>query len=283
MMKSVLEVLKATTTFLQQKGFEQPRREAEELLARALNTSRMQLYLDFERPLPEEELALCRSFLQRRLTGEPFGYIAGKQEFLNCPLLVTPAVLIPRPETEILADKIATALKGESLEGKRLLDLCCGSGCLGIALKNALPDLHVTLSDLSADALAVAKQNAALNALDVTFAQGNLLDAVADQKFEFIVCNPPYISEAAFAELTPDVKNFEPKMALVSGPTGLEIYAKLAELLPSVLNSGAKVWFEIGFDQGESVPALFAAPCWKNKIVSKDWSGHNRFFFLEIE
>lgn len=283
MMKSVLEVLKATTSYLQQKGFEQPRREAEELLARALNVSRMQLYLDFERPLPEEELALCRSFLQRRLAGEPFGYIAGKQEFLNCELLINPSVLIPRQETEILADKIVAVLKEETLENKRLLDLCCGSGCLGLSLKKAMPELHVTLSDVSPEALEVAKKNGELNDVTVEYVKGDLLTPLAGQKFDYLVCNPPYISESAYALLTPDVKNFEPRLALVAGASGLEIYAKLADSLPSILNEGAKVWFEIGFDQGESVPALFEAPCWKNKVLSKDWSGHNRFFFLEFE
>lgn len=282
-MKSLLEVLKATTEYLQKKGFENPRREAEDLLAGVLNTSRMQLYLDFERPLTEEELALAREYLQRRLEGEPFGYIVGKLEFLKCDLVVTPAVLIPRQETEILADKIVTALKSEALAGKRLLDLCCGSGCLGLALKNAYPELDVTLSDLSPEALQVAHENGKRNELAVTYLNGNLLEPVQGQKFDFIVCNPPYISEASYGELSPEVKDFEPKTALLAGKTGLEIYQQLATALPAVLNSGGKVWFEIGFDQGETVPALFADGHWKNKVLSKDWAGHDRFFFLEIE
>jgi release factor glutamine methyltransferase len=282
-MKSVLEVLKATTAFLEQKGFPSPRREAEELLSRALEIPRMQLYLDFERPLPEEELDKCRRMLQRRLAGEPYGYITGKQEFLNCQLTVTPAVLIPRQETEILAEMVVKTLETTPQTGKHLLDLCCGSGCLGLAIKKAIPSLHVTLSDLSTDALEIARQNCRQNQLDVTFAHGNLVDPFSNQKFDYIVCNPPYISEKDYQSLETDVKNFEPRGALVAGPTGLEIYATLAKTLPSVLNPGGKVWFEIGFDQGDSVPALFGEACWKVKRVTKDWAGHDRFFFLEIE
>lgn len=282
-MKSLLEVLKVTTTFLQDKGFPQPRREAEELLSRALDISRMQLYLEFERPLSEVELALCRSYLQRRLTHEPYGYILGKHQFMNCQLELTPAVLIPRQETEILADKIISEIKQENHQDKKLLDLCCGSGCLGLAIKKELPELSVTLSDLSTEALEVARKNGQLNSLDVEYVQGDLLQAVPGRKFDYIVCNPPYISEESYAGLTPDVKNFEPKLALVGGENGTEMYAKLAHQLPAVLNSGGKVWFEIGFDQGLTVPSLFNSPCWKKKILSNDWAGHNRFFFLEFE
>lgn len=282
-MKSVLDVLKATTTFLQERGFEHPRREAEELLARALKISRMDLYLDYERPLLEEELAVSRSYLQRRLKGEPFPYIAGKEQFLQCELIITPAVLIPRQETEILAETVAKQIQSENHENKRLLDLCCGSGCLGLSIKMECPHLQVTLSDLSEEALAVAKQNGALNELKVQYAQGDLLEPLTGQKFDYVVCNPPYISEEAYTVLSSEVRDYEPKVALVSGQNGCEIYAKLARSLPAVLNPGAKVWFEIGYDQGISVPALFDAPCWKSKRVTKDWAGHDRFFFLEFE
>lgn len=282
-MKTVLEVLKATTTFLEQKQMENARREAEDLISGSLGISRMQLYLDFERPLNDKELDLAREYLRRRLTGEPYGYIVGKQEFFHCEFFLNSAVLIPRQETEILADKIASALKTENLQGKKFLDLCCGSGCLGLSLKNALPDLEMTLSDISSEALAVAKENGFLNELKVNYVQGDLLEGVKGQLFDYVVCNPPYISEVAYAELSPEVKNFEPKRALLAGETGLEIYQRLAEELPTVLRSGGQVWFEIGFDQGETVPALFHTPCWKRKIISKDWAGHDRFFFLEIE
>ncbi len=282
-MKSLLDVLKVTTTYLQDKGYPQPRREAEELLSRALDISRMQLYLEFERPLVDEELALCRSYLQRRLAHEPYGYIIGKHQFLNCELLVSPAVLIPRQETEILADKIVSELKHEDLKGRRLLDLCCGSGCLGLSIKKELPELSVTLSDISAEALEVAKKNAQLNSLEVDFVKGDLFESLSGQKFDYIVCNPPYISEESYKELTADVKNYEPKLALVGGIKGTEIYEKIASQLPVVLSPGGKVWFEIGFDQGLTVPALFDLPCWKKKNLSNDWAGHNRFFFLEFE
>jgi release factor glutamine methyltransferase len=143
--------------------------------------------------------------------------------------------------------------------------------------------LDVTLSDVSPEALQVAHENGKRNELVVTYVNGDLLKPFHGQKFDYIVCNPPYISEASYEELSPEVKDFEPKRALVAGKSGFEIYEQLAVTLPAVLNPGGKVWFEIGFDQGQSVPSLFTDSCWKNKVLSKDWAGHDRFFFLEIE
>ena len=158
-MHTVIEILKLSTEFLKQKGIENSRRQAEDLLGDALGVGRMGLYLEHDRPLTESELNKCREWLKRRGNGEPLQYIAGKVEFFGCSLIVTPEVLIPRQETEILIDKIVQKLSTIDLEGKILWDVCCGSGCIGIALKKKFPKLHVALSDISAEALAVAKKN----------------------------------------------------------------------------------------------------------------------------
>ena len=280
-MRSVLEVIKLSKEYLDDHKIEAPRLQAEELLAHLLGCKRLDLYMRHDRPLVEKELADLREMLKRRGRGEPLGYIFGRCEFLGCTLELSSAVLIPRQETEIMMAKIVEEL-GET---KKLIawDLCTGSGCLGIALKKHLPSLHVTLSDISSDALALAQKNAIKNNVEVSCVQGDLLAPFRGQKTDLLLCNPPYVREEEFAGLEREVREFEPKQALVSGPSGLEFYTRLARQLPPHLHPGAKIFFEIGAGQGEALFQLFSAPCWKNKHLEKDWAGHDRFFFLEFE
>lgn len=282
-MRTILEILNLSTDYLTRKGIIQPRLQAEELISQALGLKRMDLYLQFDRPLIDEELSKCRDWLQRRGQGEPLQYIHGQVEFFNCVIKVTPAVLIPRQETEVLVDKVAKALAQETLAGKVLWDLCCGSGCMGIALKKRFPELIVCLSDISPDALAVAEENARNNGVEVELLKGDLLAVFNNKTSDFIVCNPPYVSEKEFTTLDTEVREYEPRQALISGKTGLEFYERLARELPPHLNPGSKVWFEIGKGQGKALQKLFQDPFWKKSCVENDWSGHERFFSLEIE
>lgn len=282
-MKSLLDILTLSTRYLSERGIKNPRRQAEDLLCDALGVERLKLYLDFERPLDDKELTLCRERLVRCGRKEPLAYIHGQMEFYHCTIAVTPSVLIPRQETEILVDKIVKQIESTDYDGKILLDLCCGSGCIGIALKKRLPNLIVVLSDRSTEALAIAKKNAEKNQVEVELLEGDLLHPFSGRQAHFVVCNPPYISEIEYSVLDESVRTFEPKIALVSGPTGLEFYERLSRELPPHLFSGARVWFEIGYQQGENVKALFQSDCWRAKTVENDWSGHNRFFFLEKE
>lgn len=282
-MRTVLEILKLSTEYLQQKNIEHPRRQAEELLGEALGLGRMGLYLDYNRPLSEEELNKCRSWLKRRSEGEPLQYISGALDFFDCRIQVSRDVLIPRQETEILVDKIAQELMGEDLEGKVLWDICCGSGCMGIALKKKFPALRVVLSDICDKALSIAQVNASNNGVDVAFVQGDLLALFKNQRAHFIVCNPPYISEKEYQLLDREVRDYEPKKALVSGDLGLEYYDRFSKDLPRHLYPHGKVWFEIGDGQAEAINRLFGAPCWVKRKYELDWSGRERFFSLEIE
>lgn len=282
-MRTILEVLTLTTDYLQQKNIANARRQAEELLGEALGLGRMGLYLEFSRPLTEIELEKCRGWLKRRAQGEPLQYIAGALDFFDCRIKVTPDVLIPRQETEILVDKIAKELSRMDLEGKILWDVCCGSGCIGISLKKKFPQLQVFLSDISEKALAVAKENATNNEVDVEFFHGDLLAPFQDRHANFIVCNPPYIAEKEYEILETEVKDHEPKLALVSGVSGLECYEKLADALPGHLTPQGRVWLEIGDGQGESIKKIFSAPVWTRCMHEQDWSGRERFFSLEIE
>lgn len=280
-MKSLQEVLTLSSQYLEERGIHHPRRQAELLLCDALGLSRMQLYLEFERPLTEPELTLCRERLIRRAKGEPIQYIHGAVEFYGTKLKVNPAVLIPRQETEILVDKIVQALRNLPVQDRILWDLCCGSGCLGIALKKYFPGLQVTLSDISIDALNLAQLNAANNQVEVECLQGDLLKPFKDRKAHFVVCNPPYLSKDEYQQLDREVKEYEPSKALVAGLKGTEYYESLAVELPRYLHPGARVWLEIGYLQGESVRALFASDQrWTEIKLEKDWAGHDRFICL---
>lgn len=265
------------------KGMDNPKQQAEDLLCDLLSFSRSELHLKQHLLFPDEKKLLAQQWTQRRLKGEPLPYLSGHVQFYGCRLEITPAVLIPRPETEVLVDKIAEYLKHENLEGKILWDLCCGSGCIGIALKKKFPALHVSLSDCSSEALALAARNAIANGVEVACYFGDLLAPFSGQKAHYIVSNPPYISEDEYLKLDPEVRDYEPRLALVAGNSGLDFYRRLADELQSHLYSKGRVWLEIGYRQGEAVKELFKGPSWKNRRFENDWAGHHRFFFLENE
>ncbi len=276
-MKTLGEILKSSTEYLSKKEVGRPRRSSEEILSYALEISRMDLYLQFDRPIQEKELDVCRELLKKRGEGIPIEYLTRKLEFYKCKLEITPDVLIPRPETELLID---FALK--EMEGNKVAwDLCCGSGCIGLALKKALPSLSVTLSDLSKGAVDLAKKNAKHNDLAVEVLEGDLFAPFAGKKVDYLFCNPPYISSEEYEALDIEVKDFEPKMALLSGEKGTEFYERIAEEVLPFLNPEAKLFFEIGHLQGEKLQAIFNQSYWNNKTCIKDWAGLDRYFFLQ--
>lgn len=282
-MKTLGEVLQLSVKYLQDLGETRPRRVAEEIFSHLLKLDRIHLYMQFDRPIQEEELGSLREWLRRKGRGEPLEYLLKEVEFFHCRLLVTPSVLIPRPETELLLDKVCAMLQSEELRDKTVLDLCCGSGCLGIGLKKKFPELKLFLSDLSWDALEVAKKNCIQNGVEAEFLQGDLLEPFQEEKADLILCNPPYVSEAEYLLLDKSVRDYEPRGALVGGKNGLEFYERLARQLPLFLSPRGRVFFEIGKGQGERVLELFSSSCWKEKSVTKDFAGRDRFFFLEIE
>ncbi|MGK5595432.1 MAG: peptide chain release factor N(5)-glutamine methyltransferase [Parachlamydiaceae bacterium] len=282
-MKTLAEIIPLSAQYLNQKGISQARRDAEDLIANVLSFRRLDLYLHFDRPVEERELEELRDKLSRRARGEPLQYILGKVDFYHCALKVTPDVLIPRQETEILVDKVSEELKKWDLKDRSLLDLCCGSGCIGVSLKKRFPDLRVVATDVSCEALKVAKENCFQNQVEIELLEGDFLDAVRGELFDFVVCNPPYISEFDFDKLENSVREFEPRQALVAPERGLGFYKRFAKSGRAVVKKGGKVWFEIGYNQGSSIKEIFLQPCWKNLNLEKDWSGKDRFFSLETE
>jgi release factor glutamine methyltransferase len=270
-MKTIGEVIQLSADYLSPRKIERPKRAAEDLLSHVLKLKRMELYLQFDKPVVEAELEILRKLLARAGKGEPLQYVLGEVDFYGCKIKIDPRVLIPRPETEILVDLIAKRLnKGV------LWDICTGSGSIGIALKKAHPELQVTLSDISSHALALAAENAKLNDVDVALLQGDLLSPFKGQKADIIVCNPPYISQEEYLQLDPSVRDYEPKLALVGGESGIEFYERLAREMPAYLNPGGQAFFEIGSTQGPVLQKLFP----EGELLN-DWAGHPRFFIWQ--
>lgn len=276
-MPTLGDVLKKAVDFLKQKGVSEPRLSAQWLLAHVLGMKRLDLFLNFDRPLSDQELSTYRELIARRLKHEPLSYILGFQPFFGLDLKVNPSVLIPRKETEELVEHILKFYpQDRSLKG---LDLCTGSGAIACALKKHRPNWTLHACDISQEALDVAECNAKAHQLEIVFSQGDLSCSIK-QKFDFVVCNPPYIAASFLDALEAQVKNYEPKIALDGGVCGLDFYERLQKQLPSILNPGAHLFFEIGYDQGQVVVALFGQAPYDGAYSLKDLSGNDRFVFV---
>lgn len=280
--KTVSEAQSLGHAFLKRHGVENSLREARFLLSFLLQKKENDLLFDKSHLSPVVYEQYC-ALLQRVASGEPIQQVVGYVDFLDCTIEVNRHVLIPRQETELLAALVVQRLKSCQLEGKTLLDLCTGSGCLAIAIKSKLPKLHVIASDISKEALDLARKNAKKNGVPVEFLEGDFLSPLGNRKVDFVVSNPPYISRVEYEALDKQVLLYEPKGALLSGETGLEFYARFQTEAPLYLNRPAKIFFEIGTGQGERLQNLFSGMPWKNGVCEKDFASHDRFFSLEIE
>jgi release factor glutamine methyltransferase len=229
------------------------------LLMHLLEIDRATLIAHPERPLSREQQAALQRLVERRLLFEPIQYITGAQEFYGLAFHVTKDVLIPRPETEFLVEAVLARLPHD--RPLRIVDVGTGSGAIAVALAHTLPQVFVTVVDLSAKALAVAKENAQNHALDdrIRFLQSDLLEAVAEEApFDAIVSNPPYIPDADSPSLHPQVREHEPSQALFAGPNGLEIYKRLIPQADALLQPNGLLALEIGHGQRDAIAALLA-------------------------
>lgn len=276
-MTDLLSILRKSTDYLAQKGIECARVEAELLIAHALGVARLQLYLQFDRPLGEEELAPIRSLLRRRVAGEPVQYITGEAPFYDIDLAVGPGVLIPRPETERLVD---IALK--HYIGGSALDLCTGTGAIALSLWHAKPDLGPYVAvDVSPAALAWAHKNVAALKAAVDVREGDLFGPVRGETFSLITANPPYVTAQEYASLPSLVRDWEPKLALESGERGLDILHRLAQEAPAYLQPDGLLLSEIGADQGHSASACFANHGW-DVSIEQDFNGRDRVLVARL-
>ncbi len=257
---TVGRLLTWTTEFLKRKGSESARLDAEVLLAEALGWARVRLYTHFEEEVGEVVRAAFREMVRRRSEGEPVAYLVGKKEFYSLPLKVSPAVLIPRPDSEFVVVEFLSVTKG--MEAPCCVDVGTGSGCLALACVHEHPSAVFFATDISQVALEIARHNAmALGLLArVTFREGDLLDSVADEgPFDVIVSNPPYLPTEVIPTLERGVRDFEPHRALDGGPDGLRIVSALIDQAVGLLKSGGRLILEIGSDQEASVRDLLAA------------------------
>jgi release factor glutamine methyltransferase len=268
---TTLSVLSWTKSRFAERGVASARLDAEVLLAHALGTTRVALYTGFDRPLEEPELARYRELIRRRLAGEPVAYLVGEQEFWSLPLAVDPRVLIPRRDTETLVQVGARA------GGRRIADIATGSGAVALALATELPEAHVVATDLSDDALAVARANVARHKLEarVELRAGDLTDPLAGETFDLIVSNPPYVRTGELAGLSPEVRR-EPRRALDGGPDGLDVLRRLVPAARDRLAEGGTLAVEHGFDQGPAVRALFAAAGYRDVATAADLAALER-------
>jgi release factor glutamine methyltransferase len=244
---TVGRLLTWTTEWLTGKGSEAPRLEAEVLLAHVRGCQRIALYTAFDTPVAEAERGRFRELVKRRGEGEPVAYLVGSREFFSLPFRVTPAVLVPRPETEGLVIRVLDLCRPQA--GPRIVDVGTGSGAIAITLAKHLPKASITATDISSAALAVARDNAARQGVAerIEFLECDLLDhPQAAGPWDVIVSNPPYVREDEFESLPRDVRLHEPKAALVSGPTGVEIIERLAALAAARLVPGGWLLCEIG-------------------------------------
>ena len=241
------------------------------LLEFVTGASRNDLYIHPERELSDEEVKTFLSFIERRKTGEPVQYITGKTYIYGLEILCDKNVLIPRFDTEILIDEAIRRIP----KSAKVLDLCTGSGAIALCVKHEREDLTLTASDISNDALCVAKKNSEHLNLNVTFIESDMFENI-DGEFDCILSNPPYIVSQVVEELESTVKDYEPRRALDGGTDGLDFYRIIAKEAKKYLKGESLLIMEIGYDQGESVSELLSLENYKDIEVIKDLNGLNR-------
>ena len=278
-MPTVLEIIKKTTDFLASKGVENARLNAEHLVGHGLGLQRMQLYLQFERSLSEPELENIRPLVRRRAQREPLQYIVGDTDFTTLKLKTDRRALIPRPETEYLVELLLTRLNEPPA---RILDLGTGTGAIALALAKQFPDVAVTGVDISTDALGLANENAKANGLEnrIRWLQSDWYSSVpAQERFELIVANPPYLTAAETAEASPEVRDFEPLGALTSkGEEGLADLTAIVLGAPKFLTPGGLLAMETGIAQHAALSAMVRQAGLVDGESIQDLTGRDRFF-----
>jgi len=270
-----MKIKKATNLALKTlEGFTDYKAEAEWLVALSVGIKRSEVYQDLEMNSKQEKV--FKSALKRREKGEPLAYIFKSASFYGYDFFVNKNVLIPRPETEELVNFALMSINKNS----KVLDIGTGSGAIAITIAKEI-NAKVTAVDISRKALRVARKNAKLNQINVRFLQSNLFSKLNNEKFDVIISNPPYITNEAYQGLEKTVKEYEPKLALVGGEDGLKFYKKIIEDAHKHLNNDGKVFFEIGYDQADSVKKLLIDNGYKNVQSKKDLYGNDRIVYAE--
>ena len=284
----VVDLLDWTVGYFQQHDIPNPRLDAEVLLGHLLEKSRLQLYLHFEMPVFQEHLTLFRELIKKRIARTPVSYLTNQKEFMSLDFYVDERVLIPRPETEQLVE---TILSTETENPQRLLELGTGSGAIAASLALQQPEWEIVATDISEPALAVARKNAETHACtaQIEFLSGDLFEPIetvntnGNPRFDWIVCNPPYIKNTERDTLSPDVRDYEPEIALFAGADGLAVIRRLIAEAPKYLAPNGKLILEIGEMQADSVRALIdAESAYCTYKVLKDYAEKERIVLASV-
>jgi release factor glutamine methyltransferase len=280
---TVLEGIQRSAEFLARKGIDSPRLQAELLLAHVVKLERMRLYLNFERPLSTEEANAFKGLVIRRGEREPLQQITGSTSFCGFEIAVNRAVLVPRPETELLAEKAWESLNADPQsakpEGASVLDLGTGSGCLAIAVAKKCAQARVVATDASPEALQCARANVERNSVAsrIEFRLGDGFQTLkSGERFDLIVSNPPYIPTAEIETLQPEVRDWEPRLALDGGADGLDWYRRIATEAKAFLARTGSVMVEFGDGQSEAIRNLFESEKWVVEAVIQDYTRRPR-------
>jgi release factor glutamine methyltransferase len=281
---TVLEVIQKSAAFLEKKGVSQARLQSELLLAHVMKAPRLKLYLNFGQELTTAELEQMRELVKRRGQREPLQHLLGTVSFCHYELVVNRHALIPRPETEILAETGWNYLSRLPSERPRALDFGAGTGCLAIGLALKCPTSEIVAIDVSAEALELARQNAAKNGVAdrIRFCLGDGFAAVGQERFDLIISNPPYIASAAIAQLEPEVRDYDPRAALDGGADGLNFYRLLAAQGANYLKPAGRMIFEFGEGQAAAIQAIFTAQNWVVETVIRDYSNKERIMTVSL-
>jgi release factor glutamine methyltransferase len=258
--------------------------DAQTLLAEALGRDRTYLIINFNQQLSEEVLSKYQAMIRRRAAHEPVQYITGRQAFFGLDFEVTPDVLIPRPETELIVEETIRLAQQHTTLNPVIVDVCAGSGCIAVSLARELNDARVIASDISIPALRVARRNATRHGLEhqVLFVASDLLDALAEECFaDFILSNPPYVSEEEMPTLQSEVRDWEPRLALTDSADGLSLYRRLLKDASSRLKPGGHLICEMGYTQSESIAGMVDRQVWAEPRLLDDLQGIPRTIVLQ--
>lgn len=279
-MSTIQQLLDYGKDKLIQSGNEYAKYDRKVLLEEALGCNYMYMLTHGDEEVPEDKEQQYRKWITRRSEHYPLQYLLGYAHFMDYTFAVNEHVLIPRNDTEILVENANEVLAGMEEEQKtiRVLDLCCGSGCIGISLKLYHKQIELTLSDISEEALAVTRQNIERHQVDAKVQQGDLLEGITDQ-YDMIVSNPPYIESRVIDILMPEVREYEPMLALDGGEDGLMFYRRIVDQAQSHLTQGGWLFFEIGYNQGQDVATLMQEHGFINVQVIKDYAGLDRVVY----
>ena len=279
---TIKKLLEWISEYFESNGVDSPRLSAELLLCHVLKLERIQLYTLYDRVVQADQLTALRALVKRGVEHEPIAYLVGRCEFYSLPLKITPDCLIPRPETEHLVERAVDFLR-ERPSPYYVLDLCTGSGCVAAAIAKNVKDVQLVATDICDSALKIADENIRQHKLDeqVRLLCGDLFDAIIEgldeTRFDLIVSNPPYVSDNEYEKLERNVKKYEPKLALLAGVDGLDIYQRILEKVDGFLKPDGALMMEIGYAQGPAIQRMLEEiGIFKEIKIEKDFANNDR-------